>query len=59
VLAVRRAEFVSDRVPYIILRSHWFCITVLNVYAPKENKIDDVKDSFCVELEHMFDIFPK
>jgi hypothetical protein len=43
---------------YIILRGRW-CNTVLNVHAPTEDKIDDVKDSFCEELEHVFDKFPK
>jgi hypothetical protein len=32
--AVKRAEFVSDRMSYIILREHWFHITVLHVNAP-------------------------
>jgi hypothetical protein len=44
---------------YIILRSRWFHIIVLNVHAPTEGKIDDVKDSFCEELECIFDQFPK
>jgi hypothetical protein len=41
--AVKRAEFVSDRMSYIILRGHWFYINVLNAHAPTEEKIDDVK----------------
>jgi hypothetical protein len=32
---------------------------VLNVHAPTEDKIDDVKDSLYAELEHAFDKFPK
>jgi hypothetical protein len=44
---------------YIILRSQWRDIFVLNVHAPTEDKIDDVKDSFCVELERVFDNFHK
>jgi hypothetical protein len=43
--AVKRIEFVSDRTSYIILRSRWFHIVVLNVHAPKQDKIYDVKDS--------------
>jgi hypothetical protein len=35
---------------YIILRGHW-CHIVLNVHAPTEDKIDDMKDSFYKELE--------
>jgi hypothetical protein len=44
---------------YIILRGRWCDIVVLNVHAPTENKIDDVKDSFHDELERVFDKFPK
>ncbi|PNF23403.1 hypothetical protein B7P43_G12243 [Cryptotermes secundus] len=31
----------------------------MNVHAPTEDKIDDVKDRFYEELEHLFDKFPK
>jgi hypothetical protein len=34
VLAVRRVEFISDRMLYIILRGRWYNIIVLNVDAP-------------------------
>jgi exonuclease III len=44
---------------YIILRGRWCDIIVLNVHAPTEDKIDDVKDSFYDELERVFDTFPK
>jgi exonuclease III len=57
--AVKRVEFDSDRMSYIILRGHWCHIIVLNVHAPTEDKTDDVKDSFYEELERMFDKFPK
>jgi exonuclease III len=43
----------------VILRGRWFHIIVLNVHAPTEDKIDDVKDSFYAELERIFDKFPK
>jgi hypothetical protein len=52
--AGKRAEFVSDRLSYIILRDH---IILLNVYDPTENKTDDVKDSFHEELERVYDKF--
>jgi hypothetical protein len=52
-------EFISDRLSYIILRGHWCDIVVLNVHAPIEDKIDDMKDSFYEELERVFDKFPK
>jgi hypothetical protein len=32
--AVRRVEFVSDRVSYIILRSRWYNIIVVYMHAP-------------------------
>jgi hypothetical protein len=52
---VKRVEFVSDRMPYIILRGRWCHIIVLNVHARTEDENDDVKDSFYKELEHAFD----
>jgi len=54
---LKRVEFITDRMLYITLRGHW--CDVLNVRAPTENKGDDTKDSFCEELEHGFDQFPK
>jgi hypothetical protein len=57
--AVKRVEFVSDRMSYIVLRGHWCHIIVLNVHAPTEDKAYDVKDSFYEKLEHEFDNFPK
>ena len=44
--AVKRVEFVSNRMPYIVLRGRLCNITVLNVHAPREEKSDDSKDSF-------------
>jgi exonuclease III len=32
--AVKRIEFVSNRMSYIILRGHWCDIIILNLYAP-------------------------
>jgi hypothetical protein len=43
----------------LILRGCWFHIIVLNIHAPTEDKIDDVKASFYEELECVFDKFPK
>jgi hypothetical protein len=57
--AVMAVEFVSDRVPYIILRGYWCDIIAVNVHAPKEDKINDVKDSFYKELECESDKFSK
>ncbi|PNF41471.1 hypothetical protein B7P43_G13302 [Cryptotermes secundus] len=58
VSAVKRVEFISDRISYIILKGCW-CDIVMNVHAPTEGKIDDTKDRFYEELEHVFDKFPK
>jgi hypothetical protein len=44
--AIKRVEFVSDRISYIILRDCWCHIIALNIHAPTEDKTDDVKDSF-------------
>jgi len=56
---VKRVEFVSDRLPYIVLRGRWLNIIVVNVHAPSEEKSDEAKDSFYEELEQVFDQFPK
>jgi exonuclease III len=57
--AVRRVEFVSDRMSYIILRGSWCNIIVVNVHAPREDMSDYIKDRFYEELEHVFDQFPR
>jgi hypothetical protein len=38
--AVKRVEFVSNRVSYIVMRGRW-CDIVLNVHAPSEEKGDE------------------
>jgi hypothetical protein len=50
-LKAYRVDFISDRMPYIILRSHRFHIIALNVQVPTQDKTDVVKDSFYDELE--------
>jgi endonuclease/exonuclease/phosphatase family metal-dependent hydrolase len=59
VSVVRREEFISDRMSYIILRGSWRNIIVLNVHASCEDKGDDVKDSFYEELGNVFYQFPR
>jgi hypothetical protein len=54
VSAVKRVEFVSDRMSYIILRGRWCRIIVLNVHARTQDK-----DSFYDDLERVFDKYPK
>jgi hypothetical protein len=53
--AVRRVEFVSDRMSYIILRGLWCNIIVVNVHAPSEDTSDNIKDRFYEELGRLFD----
>jgi exonuclease III len=57
--AVKRVEFVSGRMSYVILRGHWCDIIVLNLHAPTEDKIHNINDRFYEELEYAFDKFPK
>jgi exonuclease III len=35
--AVKRLEFISDRMSYIILRGRWCDIIILNVHAPTDD----------------------
>ena len=39
--AVKRVEFVSDRLSYIVLRVRWLNIIVKNAHAPSEEKSDE------------------
>jgi hypothetical protein len=39
--AIKRVEFVGDRMQYIVPRGRWCNVTVLNVHAPTEEKSDD------------------
>jgi hypothetical protein len=55
--AVKRVEFVSNRMSYITLKGRWCDIS--NVHAQTEDKDDDIKDSFYEELEQVFDQFPR
>ena len=56
---MKRVEFVSDRLSYVVLRGCWHNIIVVNVHTPSEEKSDESKDSFYEELEQVFDHFPK
>jgi exonuclease III len=56
--AVKRGEFVSDRMSYITLKGQ--CdIIVLNVRASTEDKDNDITDSLYEELVQVFDQFPR
>jgi len=52
-LAVKRVEFVSDRVSHIVLRGCW-CNIILNVHEPSEEKSDYSKYSVYEELQQVF-----
>jgi exonuclease III len=55
--AVKKVEFVSDRMSYVILRCRWCNNVVLNVHAPTEDKTHDIKDRFYEELGQVIDKF--
>jgi exonuclease III len=56
--AVKRVEFISNRMSYVTLKGRW-CIIVLNMYAQSKSKDYDIKDSVYEELEQAFDQFPR
>ena len=49
VSAVKRIEFVSDRLSYIVLRGRWLHIILVNVHAPSEERSEELNDSFYEE----------
>jgi hypothetical protein len=49
----KRAAFVSNSMSYKILKGRWCDNMVLNVHAPTEDEIDDMKDSLYEELERI------
>jgi hypothetical protein len=57
--AVKRVEFVNDRMSYKMLRGCWRDIIVLNIHAPTEDKTLNVKNNIYDKLEHVLDKFPK
>jgi hypothetical protein len=57
--AVRRVEFVNDRISYIILRGRWCNSIIVNMHAPCEDTSNNIKDSFYEELGRVFDQFPR
>jgi hypothetical protein len=44
--AVKKVEFVNDRMSYITVKGRWCDIIILNVHVPYEDKDDVIKDSF-------------
>jgi hypothetical protein len=57
--AVKKVEFVSDRMSCIIPRGCCCDVIVLYIHAPTEENIDDVKDNFSKEMAHVFSKFCK
>ena len=43
---VKKVEFISDRLSYLVLKGRWCDIVVINAHAPTEDKDDHIKDSF-------------
>jgi len=56
---VKRVEFVSDRLSYIVLRGRRRNIIVVNVHVTSEEKSDEAKDRFYDESEQVFDHIAK
>ena len=48
--AIKRVEFFKDRMLYIVLIDSWCNVIFVNVPVPVEEKSDDKRDSFFVEL---------
>jgi hypothetical protein len=57
--AVKRVEFVSDRMSHITVKGRRCDISVLNVQASTEDKKYVMKDGFYEELQQVFDQFPR
>jgi hypothetical protein len=58
VSAVRRVEFMSDKMSCIILVNRWCNIIVLNVHASCEDK-SDLREGLYEDLGRVFDQFPR
>jgi hypothetical protein len=52
-------QFFTNGMSYITLKGRWFNVIVLNVHAPTEDKSDDTKDKFYLELESVLYQFTK
>jgi hypothetical protein len=54
---VKRVEFVSNRMSYVVLRGRWCNIIVPNAHAPSGDKSYDPKYSWYEEFPLIFTIF--
>ncbi|KAJ4445861.1 hypothetical protein ANN_12546 [Periplaneta americana] len=57
--AVKKVEFISDRLSYLVLKGRWCDIVVKNAHAHTEEKDDHMKNSFYEKLEHSLDHLPR
>jgi hypothetical protein len=57
--AVKRVEFVSDRMTYIVLRGRWCKIIFLTCMHQVRRKVMIQKSFFFNKLQQVLDYFPK
>jgi hypothetical protein len=53
ILEVKRVEYVSERLSYILLTVHWYKV-IPKTYASGEDKTDYTNNTFSEELECIF-----
>jgi exonuclease III len=52
-------EPISDRICKLRVKGKFYNITLINVYAPTEDKKEEMKEQFCEELQRTQDRVPK
>jgi len=57
--SVKRVDYVSDGISYIVLRGRWCNTIVLNVHTPRQAISYDSKHNSYEELEQVFEYFLK
>ena len=43
---IKKVEFISDRLSYLILRARWCDIIVMNAHAPTEDEENLIRGNF-------------
>ena len=56
---VMRWKPISDRICVFRIRDKFFNYSLINIYAPTNDKSDDVKDAFYESLDKTYDECPK